>query len=363
MKLTIQTTTLNSSKRMVVMSDIHGELELFKKALAHVNYSDEDILIIVGDVCEKGSNSLGLVRYLIELKKTHEVYVLMGNCDTLYEDIYTDEGSSNEEVKQYMLYRKHTILNEMCEECGIEVNEQIDMEAMKKKLRECYSDEFSFLRDLPIILNTDNYIFVHAGIESEVLRENDAVQCLTRGSFLTTDKNFAKCVVVGHWPCGNYDRVINNNGIRVDWDKNIIAIDGGNQIKETGQLNILIIDRGELSFDFVDRFSKIKALEEQCEGTEKMNLCFPYTELEIIEEGQEESLCLLKTFDSKRMIANREIYTYRGKTYCQDTCVGDLEIGIGEILALIRMSEQGLLVKKANGDIGWYYGKYEECGE
>ena len=38
---------LDSSKRMIFMSDIHGDIKLFKESLAGVNFSNDDYLFVI----------------------------------------------------------------------------------------------------------------------------------------------------------------------------------------------------------------------------------------------------------------------------------------------------------------------------
>ncbi|MBJ7988242.1 serine/threonine protein phosphatase, partial [Bacillus cereus] len=67
-----------------------------------------------------------------------------------------------------------------------------------------------------------------------------------------------KYVIVGHWPVVNYSEEAPSNNPVIDKNKKIIAIDGGNAIKEAGQLNAFIIHRDVLndtfSYTYVDHF-------------------------------------------------------------------------------------------------------------
>jgi len=70
-------------RRILAVSDIHGNLPFFQHLLEKVSFSPDDILVLVGDMLEKGPDSLGLLRYIVQLCKTHTVYPLCGNCDGL----------------------------------------------------------------------------------------------------------------------------------------------------------------------------------------------------------------------------------------------------------------------------------------
>lgn len=362
MECKLQKIHLDFNSRIIVMSDIHGAITLFKKALKKISYNEQDVLIIVGDICEKGENSLELIRYLLKLKKTHEIYCVMGNCDTIYEDIENDDEENDQLVKRYMLIRKECLFNEMCKESNIEVNEQLDVSKMKEILRLNYQKEIAFLKNNPILLESEKAIFVHAGIENKPLNEQDAMKCLEMPSFMNQKNTSNKWILVGHWPVSNYDSKIHNNNIRIDKKKRMIGLDGGNGVKSGGQLNICVIEKGNMITTYVDNYPKIKACENQKQGKEWMNLIYPNTELNIIEKYENYSLCELVFSHEKREIMNDQIYEYKNKTYCEDMTIHDLEVKQGDILSLVKRTDEGCLVKK-EGICGWYYGKWEEVYE
>ena len=54
-------------KRILAISDIHGELELFDSLLEKLNYdADEDQLILLGDYVDRGRNSKGVLNRVSE---------------------------------------------------------------------------------------------------------------------------------------------------------------------------------------------------------------------------------------------------------------------------------------------------------
>ena len=79
----VEKVALPAGRRTLVISDIHGNLDFFKALLRQVRFSREDTLILLGDVLEKGVDSLATLRYVMELKKDHMVHMLCGNCDNL----------------------------------------------------------------------------------------------------------------------------------------------------------------------------------------------------------------------------------------------------------------------------------------
>ena len=68
-------------QRLLVVSDIHGRRDWLIQLLEKMEYGGDDILIIIGDLIEKGPDSLGVVRYVMDLSLDNYVYVSMGNVD------------------------------------------------------------------------------------------------------------------------------------------------------------------------------------------------------------------------------------------------------------------------------------------
>ena len=97
------------NRRTIVISDIHGHRAWLEKLLKKVDFSEKDILIIVGDMIEKGPESLNTIRYIMELCEKYTVYPMMGNVDLWrIQMLLTEDGSldqelyeTNERMRQY----------------------------------------------------------------------------------------------------------------------------------------------------------------------------------------------------------------------------------------------------------------------
>ena len=70
-------------RRIVAVSDIHGNLPFFQALMDKIRLTPDDGLVLLGDMLEKGRDSLALLRRLMELSKTHTLYPVCGNCDGL----------------------------------------------------------------------------------------------------------------------------------------------------------------------------------------------------------------------------------------------------------------------------------------
>lgn len=72
---------LAPSRRILAVSDIHGNRAFFRGLLEKAAFSSRDILVLVGDILEKGPDSLGLLRDILELSQDHTILPVCGNCD------------------------------------------------------------------------------------------------------------------------------------------------------------------------------------------------------------------------------------------------------------------------------------------
>lgn len=61
-----------------VMSDIHGNYEAFKKMLREINFTDDDLLYIAGDLVDYGSESMDLI---CDISMRANVYAVVGDHD------------------------------------------------------------------------------------------------------------------------------------------------------------------------------------------------------------------------------------------------------------------------------------------
>lgn len=172
-------------KRILVISDIHGELDKFLQLLQKADYdSDNDQLVLLGDYTDRGKQNIDTIATIMYLQSEGTI-VLKGNHDSLcQETIY--EILAN---KYFGFIDDHI-------NCGGE-NTVIELKhAQKDELFEIYQ----FLNKLPYYFEIDNYIFVHAGVDaSSPLKLNDINTLLwSRNEFIYAPAYTDKIVVFGH---------------------------------------------------------------------------------------------------------------------------------------------------------------------
>ncbi len=165
-----------------ILSDIHGEYELFCRLMEKVKFSDEDTLISCGDMIEKGKHSVLLAKLLFSMKNA---VLLAGNHEYDF-------------LKYYWSLMRQTD----------------DYDFVLRKLQEYFPDDGALLdwetvdrmEALPYFYEAEDFICVHAGVpldgEGRILPLKDASpeQLVYDRSF--KDQNVlpkdGECVFFGH---------------------------------------------------------------------------------------------------------------------------------------------------------------------
>jgi len=357
---------LPGDKRIMAVSDIHANLPYLKGLLEKTGFCENDELIICGDFLEKGADSLGTLRYIMELYKVGNVHVLCGNCDFWSDLLHAPHRYENSHLMYYILNRTGAVCREMLEGMGFELSEDFDFISHIPELYERYRAEWDFLSSLPHIIETKNYTFVHGGIDPHIpLSEHTAGQCMKNDAFMKQGHRFSKWVIVGHWPVMLYleDRVCANPII--DKYSKIISIDGGCTLKDDGQLNALIIPHdGSEDFSFVsyDPFPTAIIADYQPESKRSYYIRWGDNKVEVLERGEEFSHCRHIRTGYEMDILTKYLRTDGDGVKCNDCTDYVPELFPGDEVSIIEKTSRGCFVKH-EGTSGWYYGEMEEKDE
>ena len=179
---------MKKADNILVVGDLHGRHDLLRKVLDQVlpAHSPGVGLVFLGDYIDRGSQSREVLESLISLKAQRpETVFLMGNHERLLLDAL--------EGRRVPMFLNNGGL-ETLRSYGLASN-QMD------RLPE---EHLRFLRSLPLMHQTDGYIFVHAGLRpglsAEEQRESDLLWI--RDEFFCSGARFGKTVVFGHTPFG-----------------------------------------------------------------------------------------------------------------------------------------------------------------
>lgn len=361
--LIIERPHIAAGRRIIAVSDIHGNLAYFKGLLEKIGFCDNDELIIDGDFLEKGPESLATLHFIMELSAGGNVHPLCGNCDCWSDMIDNSERKGRERLLKYMLYTRYGLFYEMFLREGIPLSEDTDMDEAISCLTPRYKAEWDYLRSLPTAVETPHCVFVHGGIRPGIpLDEQRNGDCMKLDDFRGRGWSFDKWVIVGHWPVMLYieDHVCANPII--DLDRRIISIDGGCVLKDDGQLNALIIPHeGSEDFQTVyyDRFPLRRAKNAQEPSKRSYYIRWGDSAVEVVGPGAEFSRCRHIRTGYEMDILTKYLFTDSdGGVHTNDCSDYALEVHPGDALGIIEETSRGYYVKN-NGTSGWYYGELE----
>ncbi|WP_156320967.1 hypothetical protein [Bacillus sp. JCM 19041] len=285
---------------------------------------------------------------------SNHVYCSLGNNDALVKHLL----NKNAHLIPYLTKQPNSIFHEMLQEQGVSLNKFPSIDELSTFLFAHYGDELNWLSLLPHAYETEEYIIVHAGLANQPnWRETSINDAISIPFFYEKEHQVDKIVIVGHWPISNYTSTTksHNNPI-IDENKRIICIDGGNQLKRSGQLNALTIEKSNYKNSYVDHLSERRLIIESfiSDGQHLGMIVWPHYELEILERSTYFTRCKNKGLGTIQWVKNEYIRQENERTYC----VGDvsttlLDVLKGEMVYMMDSSCNGYDLVKRNGEFGW----------
>ena len=199
------------------IGDIHGCLNeltsLHKKILTHDKFDvKNDLIIYLGDYIDRGKNSKDVINQILKLKNNKIKTVnLMGNHEEFMIDFLFNNKNNIENWLNFGL-------DQTLRSYGIEVVDFIKdgfeddiIDQLRNTLLSTMSKEhINFFKSLELSFSSENYLFVHAGIDPKKTLEDQTKEDFLWSrskSFFDKDFKAQKIIVHGHTPEEN---IINN---------------------------------------------------------------------------------------------------------------------------------------------------------
>lgn len=161
------------------MSDIHGCLKEFEEALGTVDLNDrESKLILLGDYCDRGPESLKVYRKIMELQDQYpgQVIALRGNHEEMLIE-YVDNVHDEDFTRGWMLADSNlaTARSFLGAEGFREVKHMLALRRFEDayrltvdRMKKRHGEVLSWIRRLPYTYESPfGQVFVHAGIDEE----------------------------------------------------------------------------------------------------------------------------------------------------------------------------------------------------
>jgi len=187
-------------QRVFAVGDIHGCYDKLVQLLGRIPLDwKRDRLVFMGDYIDRGPHSYEVVEHLIQLQDLHpDIVFLKGNHEQMLADYLAG--------KDRLLYLYNG-----------------GQQTLESYLRHGARGEHPipprhrrFFDELRLLFETEDYIFVHAGLRRDVPPADQGPEDLLwiRESFIDCDQSFGKRVVFGHTP---FDRpLVQANKIGID---------------------------------------------------------------------------------------------------------------------------------------------------
>ena len=174
--------SMDNSKRLIAIGDIHGEIEKLKELLNQLAPQKDDTLVFLGDYIDRGLNSKEVINCLIELSKKTNCIFLKGNHEDLLLKVLQTRNEID--ILNWLIAGGRTTL---------------DNYGSLENIFKLHNDFFNNLKPYYI---TKDYLFVHAGINpNKLLEEQDEYDLLwIRDNFIYRKHKLKQKIVFGHTP-------------------------------------------------------------------------------------------------------------------------------------------------------------------
>jgi len=223
--------------RFFVVGDVHGYDEPFYRLLKHWNV-DKDKLIQLGDMIDRGPNSLDVLRRMMHLNKAYGAEVIMGNHE---EHLLTFLEFPDSEAQIYYPIGGDRTLHSFV---GEKVAYSRTPQYIADYVTYHFQEEIAFLRTLPSYVEYGDWVFVHGGVNLNLRdwrQSSDADFRRHKNQFWHEKNDHGKTFVFGHIATSNLHQEPQNHNIWVSPCQTKIGIDGS-IVEQDGKLHGLHIN-------------------------------------------------------------------------------------------------------------------------
>lgn len=221
---------LKTNKELRVLPDIHGYYNVLEAALSEWD-EEKEMLVFLGDLIDRGPDSLSVVRKVKQLVEEGKAVCIQGNHETMFLWFMQYGNGYIEYISDYV--GGMDFLKNMIEELlqkGHPENELGKLDYLLSTIQKEYADIISFLKELPLYIETETFFFAHAGITVnatciEDMKEKHFIWGEEDNLFTKVNHQYHKIVVSGHVPTFRINKT--NSAIHFSENNKSIFLDGG----------------------------------------------------------------------------------------------------------------------------------------
>lgn len=144
----------------IVVPDTHGQLSMLEKMIGQFEREkilDDHRLIFLGDYIDRGPDSKGLIAMVLDLSHQGHIFLCGNHEYTLVKALDNDQAW----IKRWDTKYESGI----CQSYGLNTRGMNAVEKAAALRAVIPSSHLNFLRELPWYYETDQEVFVHAGLE------------------------------------------------------------------------------------------------------------------------------------------------------------------------------------------------------
>ena len=152
-------------KNIYVLSDLHGHYNIFIKMLEKINFSDDDVLYILGDCCDRGPDSLKIYLYI---QKFDNIHLIKGNHEIMMRDAFKVDDPASSQGRMWAQNGGNKTFHSYHEYLHKKAFNDCDYKVIKAAF---YKMMIDYIDRCPSFIelncNGQDYVLIHAGINPE----------------------------------------------------------------------------------------------------------------------------------------------------------------------------------------------------
>lgn len=217
--------------RVFVVSDIHGNDEIFRRSLKKVGLKKSDKLFILGDIIDRGKDSKAVLDTIfLLLDSGFDIECIKGNHEQMFLDSFTNDSMFN----QWMINGGDKTL----------------MSFLTNSIHKIPSKYVNFIKNFKNHIEYNNFILVHAALNMNIENPFSDIHTILwerkPENFLNENWLKERKLIHGHTPKSK-EYIINS--IKNNYP--IICIDNGTFLQKDDYGSLAIINLTNLNIEFI----------------------------------------------------------------------------------------------------------------
>jgi len=345
--------TLPDTYRIIAISDVHANAPALKRVLEKVVFDKGDILIFLGDMFERNPYFDETIAIAQSLRNKENVYFIRGNweCFVFSLNYHRFNKFYDKDRTLFTHWANQMGLSPICEE---------NFEEIKTILYNTHKEFLNWTFSLPLGVETDDFVFVHAGLEDiPNWRDSEEDKVIRNWDYILGSQPTDKWVVAGHVPSSCYALSGMTALPIINRENHIVLTDGGTGITPYGQVNAFIAEKKngklKLSYEFADEFP-VKTANQNYVPPFNLQVKTDWRDIyfDVINRGKNFTYATLKLSQRPIYIKNEYIAMKQDKPSAANCMCNLLSVQKDEELSIADDTCSGYaLAKKQNGEIGW----------